>query len=499
MRNQKIVDVLDRLIFWCLCPLFYFLPISNALVEIFSSFAIIFYLVKRGLVVSANGFGAGPARYFWDRSRFLRYLYPPVIWNSPLRIPLLIFVLLNLVSVFFSQEMTLSWKGFFFKLIEQVLIFFACAESVRTPRRVIAVTLIFAFIGTLMGLDGIFQYWTGKDFIHGHAMVDAGRAQGPFRQANDFGTFLVFVVFLLVGLTVISNKSLLRRRDNSAGFWFKINPSWLRVILGAGLLCILISMGLTYSRGVWVGFLFSSVFWAAIKKGKAALVILGISIFFSFVFFPYLYKIRPITKFQHNVYSQCSNTGFVPPNLIADSTAQEKPAGDLPVLQNTQQESAGDAFPIVQTVLIVPQYALGNPQGRFDYWREALNIIKDYPWFGIGINTYSVVGPKYKISWGGYPHNCYLQMAAEIGIPGLLAFLWLIFVFYSESLRLWRILPNGFYKVLMEGFLAAIFAFLVHGFFDTNFYSVRLAILPWIGMGLVMALPHIAETKQRES
>ena len=73
---------------------------------------------------------------------------------------------------------------------------------------------------------------------------------------------------------------------------------------------------------------------------------------------------------------------------------------------------------------------------RIVLWKEAIAIIKDHPFLGCGLNTYSIVAPKYKIAEGGgiYPHNSYLQMAAETGLLGLGAFLWIIIILFRTSL-----------------------------------------------------------------
>jgi len=130
--------------------------------------------------------------------------------------------------------------------------------------------------------------------------------------------------------------------------------------------------------------------------------------------------------------------------------------------------------------------------GRSLYWREAINMIMDYPFFGVGLNTYSVVGRGYKISWGGYPHNCYLQMAVEIGLLGLVSFLWLLVVIFYKSIRsLSMIIHDVFLYKLLLGLLAGFGGFLIQSFFDTSFYSVQLGSLMWVIMGFIVATQRV--------
>lgn len=134
--------------------------------------------------------------------------------------------------------------------------------------------------------------------------------------------------------------------------------------------------------------------------------------------------------------------------------------------------------------------------GRGNYWREAIHMIKDHPWFGVGLNAYSVRGEEYKISWGGYPHNCYLQMAAEIGIPGLLAFLGVIGSLFYSVYKKFRQWPEDRYKDMLVGLTAGLGAFLLHSFFDTFFYSTQLSAMMWLVMGWIVALARLKDSPE---
>ena len=108
---------------------------------------------------------------------------------------------------------------------------------------------------------------------------------------------------------------------------------------------------------------------------------------------------------------------------------------------------------------------------RLRYWKRAMDIIKDYPYFGCGLNAYALVEGRYSDNWGfgGYPHNSYLQMTAEVGFVGLMAFLWMLFVLFRDSLRALRRIKVQNNKMLFVGVLTGLLVFLIHSFFDTNF------------------------------
>jgi len=143
----------------------------------------------------------------------------------------------------------------------------------------------------------------------------------------------------------------------------------------------------------------------------------------------------------------------------------------------------------------------GSEAVRTNLWQEAAIIIRDFPFLGCGLNTYSIVAPKYKITEGGgiYPHNSYLHMAAETGLLGLGAFLWIIIIVFRASLANIKKINNKFCNAILIGLLAGLFAFLAHSFVDTNFYSVQFRFLLWFVIGLIVALQRIAIEKTEGS
>ncbi len=83
-------------------------------------------------------------------------------------------------------------------------------------------------------------------------------------------------------------------------------------------------------------------------------------------------------------------------------------------------------------------------------------------------------------------------MVVEIGLLGLGTFLWSIFVLFKSSLQNLRKIKNEFWFFLIAGLLSGLFGFLVHSFFDTNFYSVQLGNLMWVVMGAIVVVQKIA-------
>ncbi len=117
----------------------------------------------------------------------------------------------------------------------------------------------------------------------------------------------------------------------------------------------------------------------------------------------------------------------------------------------------------------------GSVQFRLVIWRETLTMIQDAPWWGHGGGVFRWLHPRYKTSglqelWARYPHNEYLQLAAEYGIVGLLLVSLAVLVF------LWKMLKTVFTAererdaTMAALALGALATGLAHAFFDFNFH-----------------------------
>jgi O-antigen ligase len=119
---------------------------------------------------------------------------------------------------------------------------------------------------------------------------------------------------------------------------------------------------------------------------------------------------------------------------------------------------------------------------RIEYLKVGIQIIEEYPLFGTGPNMVDDVfqNPKYDLTDQArenvHLHNDFIQIAAERGIPALIA--WLVFVGWA-FVSLIRLLKKGEpdLKPLTVGALAALVAVLISGLFEYNFGDSEITIL----------------------
>ncbi|MBI5404057.1 MAG: O-antigen ligase family protein [Ignavibacteriae bacterium] len=134
----------------------------------------------------------------------------------------------------------------------------------------------------------------------------------------------------------------------------------------------------------------------------------------------------------------------------------------------------------------LPNYFPQSIKQRTENWRSSVEIIKDFPVTGVGIGSFGIIYPKYKLPNANetkYAHNNYLQLAAEAGVVGLIIFLCIILELYKISYNYLK--QNRDYISL--GLLAAVSAFLMHSFIDFDFFIPEVAFHWWVIIGLLTA------------
>jgi len=135
---------------------------------------------------------------------------------------------------------------------------------------------------------------------------------------------------------------------------------------------------------------------------------------------------------------------------------------------------------------------------RFELWNRAWDVIRERPLTGTGINTYAVAHQQFdtRKSWrvqNYYAHNGYFQMAAEIGIPGVLFFIAFILRW------LWIYRPKSFETDsdhdMRWGLFAGAVSFLIICLADTALHSPQPVMTFWFVMGLLGAAAQAKKTK----
>ena len=129
--------------------------------------------------------------------------------------------------------------------------------------------------------------------------------------------------------------------------------------------------------------------------------------------------------------------------------------------------------------------------GRLPIWGAAVRMVGRAPLVGIGLGNFRLVmardepivlplSPK----GANHAHNLCLQVAADLGLIGLAAFLTLYALSLRAAYRAWR--SGG--GALAMGLLGGLTAAALHGLVDAVQWGTKPAFLLWLFMGLALSL-----------
>lgn len=131
---------------------------------------------------------------------------------------------------------------------------------------------------------------------------------------------------------------------------------------------------------------------------------------------------------------------------------------------------------------------------RVAMWKAGGGMVADRPLFGVGPGRVKVLYPLYRVpGWvdphPGHLHNNLVMIAAETGIPSLLAYLWLVGAAGWGALAIVRRTPRGDpARGVALGALGALASLFAAGMFEYNFGDVEVLMATLV----VLALPFAA-------
>lgn len=123
----------------------------------------------------------------------------------------------------------------------------------------------------------------------------------------------------------------------------------------------------------------------------------------------------------------------------------------------------------------------GSNLGRLQIWQNSLNLAKDNLILGVGLGNYSF-GLDFTQNYRNAmtSHNLYLDLLVELGIFGLISWLGLVFVSWLTA---WRGCSQS--PVLALGAVGALVYFSVHSFFETAIFNPTVCAFLMIYLGLL--------------
>ncbi len=130
--------------------------------------------------------------------------------------------------------------------------------------------------------------------------------------------------------------------------------------------------------------------------------------------------------------------------------------------------------------------------GRLAMWEITPSILRDHP-MGVGIDNVGSVMYHYNSGIEhrrDHLHSTPLQILAEMGPIGFIAFLWWMIVFIKLSFHTFHRIKdkNSYEKALMLGIFSAFIGFLINGLVEFNFGDSEVVMMVYIMMGLALLI-----------
>ncbi len=236
MNRVKIAAICDKIILFSIYGIAFYLPISKAIIEVLSTLAIVSFIVKK--IAQRQG-----------------------IPHTHLNLAVIAYLIICFSSIFISTSTKISTRTFFGKYLQDILFFLVVAESLNTERRIKIFLYILFSSSALLGIDGICQHFTDKDFIRNRPNFYIPRIHATFPASNDFACYLYMVIPFVL-----------------ASFFIKIRFKFFKFLFGVLFTLLFTCLVLTVSRGGWFAFL-STVLFMSIWLPSLGIFLLILGIF----------------------------------------------------------------------------------------------------------------------------------------------------------------------------------------------------------------------------
>lgn len=404
----KAVQACDTIAFISLCVIAFFLPISKAVIESFSILAIIVCLIRKFVASDFSPPLASPTK-----GREIKLLP-----QTPLNYGILAYLVVCVVSIFFSSNYLMSVKTFFLKTLQSILFYFAIAETLTSGKRIKIILYVLFASSFVLGIDGIYQYFTRVDFLRHRPRIFEDRIYASFVTPNSFGCYLAMVLPFALSY-----------------FFMKIRLKISKIAYLILFLLLFACLLLTMSRGGWFAFLSSMLFMGLwIPSLAVFFLILGLLVVATEPFHPPVLKERLKNFF-----------------IFTDNSSVD----------------------------------------RKIIWQAGWKMFLSNPWFGVGLGAFMFNFRKFVVD--GYPygvpyaHNCYLQMASEVGVIGLFSFLSILVLFFYHGIKILNSYNRSYSWYILLASQAAILGYCVQMGVDTILYSLDLGMLFWLVLGIGVA------------
>jgi O-antigen ligase len=144
--------------------------------------------------------------------------------------------------------------------------------------------------------------------------------------------------------------------------------------------------------------------------------------------------------------------------------------------------------PVIGRFEVLGQEYSQTGQNRIAIWRDTFKLIRQHPWLGTGLGTFSVAYTSVQTVFLNrlvdHAHCDYLEAVTELGLPGGILVFGSFFWILAQAVRRYRKAENRFDAAVCLGCIGSITAILVHSFADFNLYIPANALVFTVTLAL---------------
>lgn len=402
--------------------------------------------------------------------------------RTPMGLPLVLFLLIGVLTTLFSVDVARSTHRFL-AILNFTLVGFCLAHLFKQREDFMRTFRLIGVFTFFISVYGIVQYFTGIDPIPVLERAGQGnRAHSIFVWPTTYSTYLSLAMPVVLGLFLTSEKPTMGWKTPlvislaiagiMAAAGLAIWHTWIgwNVLVAVGVIVFFGLFPFVWPQAGWtIVFLaaFASILASNSRSGWYSLILaLGIVAW---------YCGRSILWRERRWFA-AGTVGVLLLGLFFFTPSQY---ASSPMLSRAKE-------------MVQPSRVINFARNRETLWKSALTIMWENPFVGTGLGTFAFAytqfkNPIYGTDMHNFPHNDYLQFAAEMGVPGGLVLLWFL-IGYGRTLLALRSLRTQRYGFITIGVIAGTIALLFHavGDFDLNAPVMLLALGHFIGYTVVV-------------
>jgi O-antigen ligase len=396
--------------------------------------------------------------------------------GSILLVPYLAFIGTMLISLHGAVDLNAGLAEIYRWVVTLVALVIAL-YGIRHRTAIIATAVAMGFGVFFEGLLGVFQTLRDQGPASFAITSSISRAYGTFGKPNTFAAYFELTGPLLAALAVwsLARTIGLARRYRVERMQGMAASTELRreLVLHAALFLwfagtsfiSVLAIVASFSRGAWLGITAAAIAMLMLSDKRAALIV-GCGVVLV-------------------TLGLAAGGGSYLPTALRSRFDQLE--SQVRIFNSNDVLLTNDNFATVE---------------RMAHWQTGIAMFDAHPFTGVGIGNFNArfsqfaVNPSFLIS-EGHAHNYYINAAAETGIIGLAAYLWLIVTGLIVSLRATRRSLDPFARAIGIGAVGVTVALIVHNVVEDLHVlnlGVQLSVVWALAIIVVRYLPNEAAT-----